>query len=112
MVPTKFVLQFGTVNSITQVVAGTVFYEGYQFFVRSFRTVQFFIHDTAKQAYYINVGPLIMATNIVGASVFCFMKYHINRTGMVFYKKPVAHVLSLAVNRQRFIVFNIMDAKR
>jgi len=41
-----------------------------------------------------------------------FMKNEIYSTCMILYIEPVAHILSLTIDRQRFIVADVMDKKR
>ena len=40
------------------------------------------------------------------------MEDQVDGCGMVFNKKPVADIFSLSVNRNRFVVFDIIDGKR
>ena len=40
------------------------------------------------------------------------MKNYIYRTGMIFNEEPVADVLTFSINRNWFVVANVVDGKR
>jgi len=40
------------------------------------------------------------------------MENHVDGAGMVFHEEPVAHVLALAVNRERLLVADVVDEQR
>src|SRR5690554_2657016 len=70
------------------------------------------VHDTAEQLYDVNIFPFVKPANIVGLSYFSMVKYLVNGDGMVFHIKPVTDVFPLPIDRQRLVVFDIIDTKR
>ena len=40
------------------------------------------------------------------------MENHVDGAGMVFHEEPVAHVLALAIDRQRLLVADVVDEER
>ena len=60
----------------------------------------------------INVLPLIEATNVVSFCNLAIMEDGVNGPCMVFHIEPVTHILSLAIDRQRLAMTDIVDEKR
>src|SRR4051812_30433133 len=89
-----------------------VSYETDQLLRFSFFTTELFIHLPAKLAHQCNICPLVMSADIVRFTDLSFMIDQVDRPYMIFYKKPIAHIFAFAINRQRFIVEDIMNTKR
>ena len=60
----------------------------------------------------IYVLPLVETANIISLCDFAFMENQVNGTSMVFNIQPIANILTLAINRQRFTVKDIVDKER
>ena len=60
----------------------------------------------------VDVLPFVEAADVVGLGDLAVMEDHVDGTGMVLDEEPVADVLSLAVDRQRFAVADVVDEQR
>ena len=60
----------------------------------------------------VDVLPFVEAADIVRLGNFAVMENHVDGAGMVFHEEPVAHVLALAINRERLLVADVVDEKR
>ena len=60
----------------------------------------------------VDVLPFVEAADVVSFSNFAVVENHVNRTGVVFDKEPVANVFALAVNRERLLVADVVDEQR
>ena len=60
----------------------------------------------------VDVLPFVEAADVIGFGNLPVMENHVDGAGMVFHKKPVAHVLALAVNRKRLFVADVVDEQR
>ena len=71
-----------------------------------------FIKDGAKCMHHIEVGFFIPATDVVGFTQFARLKHTANSTAVVFNVEPVADLLTITIDRERFAVQCIEDAER
>ena len=60
----------------------------------------------------VDVLPLVEAADVVGFCYLAIVEDDIDGTGMVFYKKPVAHVFALAIDRQWLAVADVVNEER
>ena len=60
----------------------------------------------------VDVLPLVESTDIVCLSHLALMEDDVDGAGVIHYIQPVAHVLTLAIHRQRFAVADIVDEQR
>lgn len=60
----------------------------------------------------VNVFPFVEAADIICLSNFSFVENQVNSPGMVFNEKPVANVLTLAIDREWLAVADIIDKER
>ena len=60
----------------------------------------------------IDILPLVKSADIVGLCHSALVEDEVNSAGMILYIEPVAHVLTLAIDRQRFAVADIVDKQR
>src|SRR5688572_13652559 len=72
----------------------------------------FCIQNSAKRFYYFQIRLLIPAANIVNLAWSALCQNPSNRCTMIFYIQPVANLLSIAINRQRFALQSIMNDER
>ena len=110
--PTQFFLEFGRVDSISHIVAGSVCNIGDKIHIFSLLSTDKTIDGIDKYFNNINIFPLIKSTNIISISHFTFMENGINGAGMIFYKQPIANIFAFAINRERFSFANIIYKKR
>ena len=66
----------------------------------------------ANGFYHLDILPFIMAANIVSFARLTVRCYLIERPGVIFNKQPVADLLPVAINRQRFARQRIQDGQR
>ena len=58
---------------------------------------------------YINIFPLIKTTDIISLSNLSIMEYNIYRTSMILNIKPVPHIFTLTIDRQRLTMTYIIN---
>ena len=75
-----------------------------------------FFHQFADGAdddlHDLYVLAFVVSAHIVDAAVFGITDDHVDGLAVVFHIEPVAHILSLAVNGQRFSCEDIVDDER
>ena len=69
-------------------------------------------HQITERMDNIQVLHLIIAANVVHIAWNSLMKHHINGSTMVADVKPVAHILPIAIYRQRLTQQNIQAHQR
>ena len=57
----------------------------------------------------VDVLPLVESSDVVCLSHLALMEDDVDGAGVIHYIQPVAHILSLALYRQRFAVADIVD---
>ena len=92
-------------------MSGAVGNKGDKLFGGTFWTTQFFVHDFAKQTNKVDVGPFVVTTNVVGFAQTTIVEYGVNSTCVVVYPQPIAYIFALAINRNWFVVFDVIDRK-
>lgn len=78
----------------------------------SFRISEKTVNSLDDDLDEVNVFPFVEASDIICVGYFAFVENQVDGAGVVFYKQPVAHILALAIHRQRFAVADIVDKKR
>ena len=81
--------------------------------------IEVFAFSTTEQAvdsidynlYDINILPLVETTDVICFSYSSFVEYNVDGTCMVFDIQPVAHIFSIAIDRQWLAVTDIVDEK-
>ena len=94
--PTQLTLQLGAVNSISQIMTGTVGDVGNQIHIGTLGTTQQTVYRLNDDLDDVNVLPFIETADIVGLGHLALMENEVNGTGVILDKQPVAHVLLLA----------------
>ena len=110
--PTQFALQLAGVNGIAHVVAGTVSNVRYQVHILAFFAAKQTINRINHHLDDVDVLPLVEAADVVGLGYLALMEDKVDGAGMVFYIQPVAHILALAIHRQRLAVTDVVDEQR
>ena len=93
-------------------MSGAVLDECNQLDTASFFTTEFAVHDITKKMNQVNVLPFVVTTDVVGFTFVRLMENYVDRHGMFFYEQPVSDIFSFSVNRNRFVVFDIVNGKR
>ena len=91
---------------------GAVRHVGDEVHIGPFRTAQQTVYRIDNHLDNVNVLPLVEAANIVRLPYLSLVENKVDGTRMVFHIQPVAHVLSLAVYRQRFPMADVVDKQR
>ena len=93
-------------------MASTVCDVGDQVHVGTFGATQQAVDGINQDLDEIDVLPFVEATDVVGLSDFALVEDEVDCTGMVHHIEPVAHVLALAIDRQRLAVTDVVDEQR
>ena len=80
--------------------------------VLAFGATQEFIDSLDDDLDDVDVLPFVESAVVVRLGNLPVMENHVDGAGVVFHEEPVAHVLALAVNRERFLVTDVVDEKR
>ena len=98
--PAQFRADAGRVDGIAQVMAGAVGHEGDLVGIgRGLRAL--LVKDRADRAHKVDVAPLVLAADVVGAPDRALCQHRQQRIGVILDIKPVADVLARAVDRDR-----------
>ena len=76
------------------------------------RIAQQSVNSLYQHLYYVDVLPLVEASDVVGLGRPPRVEYQVDGAGVVLDVEPVAHVLALAVDRQRPAVAYVVDEQR
>ena len=98
--PAEFALCLASVNRITPVMAGAIGDESNQFAVRAFTRCEF-VQQRAQGMNNINIRFLVPATDVIGFTETAGLQYAPQGTAMVADVQPVAHLLTITIDRQR-----------
>ena len=93
-------------------MTSTVCHVGDEVHILALLTAQQAINGVDKHLDDVDVLPLIETTDIIGISNLTLMEDEVDGTGMIDDIEPVANVLTLAINRQRLAMADIIDEQR
>ena len=110
--PTKFCLKFTRVDGVTGIMAEAVGNVGDEVEVFTFFATKEPVNGIDDYLDDVDVLPLVEAADVVGFGYLAIVEDEVDGTGVIFYKEPVAHVLSFAIDRQGFAVADIVDEER
>lgn len=110
--PAELVVEFGSVDGVAEVVSFAIGDVGDEMLGCTFGIAEQTINSLDHQTDEIDVLPLIEAADIICVASRTFVEDKIDRTRMIFYKQPVTHVLTLAVDRKWFSMADIVDKER
>src|ERR1700730_16199136 len=103
--PAQLVSDFGGIHGIAAVVPWSIGNEGYQPLVRPMRRGrQHLVEQSADRGHDTEIGPLGIAADIVVLSHPCLRKDNVEGAGVVLDMEPIADVVALAIDRDRFAV--------
>ncbi len=107
----EFAPQAGLVDGVAAVVAGAVAHELDAAGVRRARRTAF-VHDRAQGVHHLEVGALGTAADVVSPPGLATFENQFDAAAVVFHVQPIAHVLTVAVDRQRLAVEQVDQAQR
>ena len=110
--PSQLLLDLGAVDGIAHVVTGTVSHEGDEVQVRSLGTAQKPVDCLDYHLDKVDILPLVEATDVVRVGHLALVEDQVDGPRVVLHVEPVPHVLSLAVDRKRLAVADIVDEQR
>lgn len=110
--PSEFRLEFAAVDGVAHVVAEAVGDVGYQAKRLSFRIAEQTVYCFDYYLDEVDILPFIEAADVVRFSNFAFVENEIDGAGVIFDKKPVAYVLSFAIDRKRLAMTDVVDEQR
>ena len=110
--PAKFVLEFGRVDGISNIVPGTVLDKSDEAEALTYWSSEKSIYRLDHNLYEINILPFVETSDIVCVSRFPFVEDQIYSSGVIFYIKPVTDILSLSIDRERLSISYIIDKQR
>ena len=80
--------------------------------VLAFRAAEEPVNSLDDDLDDVDVLPFVEPADIVRFSNLSVMENHVDGAGVIFHEEPVAHVLALAVDRQRLLVTDVVDEER
>ena len=110
--PAQFLLELGGVDGVAGIVAQTIRHVGDEVHVLVFRAAEQLIYSLDDDLDDVDVLPFVEAADVVRLGNFAVMENHVDGAGMVFHEEPVAHVLALAIDRERLLVADVVDEQR
>ena len=110
--PSELALQLARVDGITKIMACAVCHVGDQSVAVSFGVAEQTVDGADDHLDKVDILPFIEAADIVSVGHFALMEYEVDGTGVIFDKEPVAHVLTLTVDRKWLAVTDIVDKQR
>ena len=102
-------MEFGGVDGVAHIVSGTVGYIGNEVHVFPFLTTEQAVDGLDDDFDDVDVLPFVETSNVIGFGDLASMENQVDGTGVVYHIEPVAHVLSLPVNGERFAMTYIVD---
>ena len=93
-------------------MAGAIGDKGDEVEVSAFWTTQQTIYGLDDRLDDVYILPLVESTNIIGLGYRALMEDEVDGACVVFYEEPVAYILTLAVDRKRFAMTDIIDEER
>ena len=111
--PAKFAVDFGGIDGVAAVVAGTVGdisdLFGVGFAIGSRRE---FVENRADFMNHIEVGLLVPSTDVVGLPYYAGFENPTNGRTMVTNVEPIANLLAVTINRKRLACESVVYDKR
>src|ERR1041385_2703444 len=97
--PTQIALEFRSIDGITTIMPRTVFDEGDQFASAAAELRSKFIDEIGDQFDDADVGPFVMAANVIGLAIGSTGQDAPKSLGMIAHVKPIPHIHAVAVDR-------------
>ncbi|PAV72886.1 hypothetical protein WR25_21003 [Diploscapter pachys] len=111
--PAEFVADAAGVDRIALVVAGAVGDRGHLLGIGlAVGTRATIVEDRAQRLYHLDVLSLVVAADIVGAPRLTPLEHRLQRADVILDVQPVAHLVALAVDRQRLAIQGLGDHQR
>lgn len=103
---------FTAVDGVAHVVAGTICDVCDEVLVLTLLTAEQTVDSLDEYVDDVYVFPFVEAADVVSVGNLSFVENEVDGTSVVFYIEPVAHILTLSVDRQRFAVTDVIDKQR
>jgi hypothetical protein len=100
--PAEFALNFRSINCIPPIVTRPVFNEGNQFLRVAAQLRCEFVNQITDQFHDVDIGPLIVAADVVGLCILAASQYLPQRFIVIAHIKPIAHIHAVAINGDGF----------
>src|SRR5580693_2185983 len=110
--PSQFPLDLGCIHRVTPVMSRTVLHKCNQLTARRSAAPCHLIYKVADRLHDLDVPLFIPAANVVCLSHSPSAQNLRDRFAVISHIKPVANVLPVSVNRQRFSRVRVQDHKR
>ena len=110
--PTELCLKLTRVDGVTCIMAEAVGNVCDEVEVFAFFATKESVNGIDDYLDDVDVLPLVEATDVVGFSYLAIVEDEVDGTSMVFYKKPVAYILTLAIDRERFAIADVVNEER
>ena len=107
--PAEFILQLGRVDGISEIMSCTILDECDEREAVAFWMAEDAVDRIDHDFDQVDVLPFVESADIVCLTVPAFVENEVNGTGVVFHIKPVADILTFAVDRKRFSVTDVID---
>ena len=110
--PAELALELARVDGVAHVVTQAVGHIGDEVERLTFGVAEQAVDGLDDDLDEVDVLPLVEAADVVGLGYFAAVEDEVDGTGVVLDEEPVAHVLALAVDRQRLAVADVVDEQR
>ena len=110
--PAEFSLELAGVDGVAHVMTEAVGDVGDEGFRIAFGVAEETVNGLDDYLDDVDIFPLVETADVVGFGNLSLVKDGVYGTGVVDHIEPVAHVLSLAVDRQRLAVTDVVDEQR
>ena len=110
--PAQFLFQLTRIDGVTAVVARAILHEGDLCLVAlPISTWLEFVEDGAEGMHDVEVGLFVPTTDVIGFTQLAGFEHTADSTTVVFDVEPVADLLTITVDRQRFAVQCVKDTE-
>jgi len=111
--PFQLISDFRRIDRITPVMTRTILHECDLIPARStIGSWTFFFEDVANRINYVDVGLLATPADAIGLTDRSLGDDGQQCAGVIVHEQPVAHILPVAIHRQRFSLTGIQDHER
>ena len=105
-------MQLARVDGIAQVMSFAVGDVSYQVHVLTLLAAKQTVYGVYQHLDDVDVLPLVETAYVVGVGNLALVEYQVDGACVILNVEPVAHVLSLAVDRQRLAMTYVVDEQR
>ncbi len=111
--PAKFALDFGTIDGVAQIMAGTVGNIGDERAMGADIGVgRELVHQVANGVNHVNIAAFIDPADIIAFAEPALFHHQQQSLGVIIDEQPVANIRALAIDRQRVAFQGVEDHQR